>query len=62
MFFDTLTTMLQKQDLSAYLFSVIKKIKRDPAFTLENFIVQVLTNDQVTDTITNFQAKLNGNY
>lgn len=57
MFFDTLATMLQKQNLSDYLFSKINMLKLNPTFKLESYIVQVINNDQISDGITNFQSK-----
>lgn len=57
MFFDTLLTMLQKENLSEYLFAKINILKINPAQRLDSYIVQVASPDQITDGQTNFQTK-----
>lgn len=56
LFFDGIAIMLQKQNLSEYLYTSINKMKKNPGLKLESVLVQVVGSDLVSDGITNFQC------
>lgn len=49
--------MMNKQHIADYLFNQINILKINPSHQLQNFIVQVVGIDQISDSNTNFICK-----